>query len=1285
MARKILKALAVLVAGLLLVAVLGVLYLNFADLSRYRGTVERAASQAIGRKLTIGGDFQPDIGLTTRLVATDVRLANPPGWPEPNMAVVDRLEVEIDLLSVFFGPLTINRITADGVRVLLEKDPGGRATWQFDTRADTTDEDAGPIDIALGAVSLTGVELVYRDPGLPQAIELSGADLVVRSGQDGMLDVDLRGALNGAPLRLEGHLGPLDQLLAAGRLAHHLEGRLGDVTLVVDGTVADLASLGGIDATAELGGPDLAAIAERFGATAFPSVPFRIAGKVSPAPAGHSFVLDSKVGEMTATVDGTVDSLATFGNLDVHVDASGPSVREVGAMAGLQGLPADPFTISGRVHWQGFPVACDDFKATAGDNRISLEGVLGAPPAMLGSDFTVEAAGPNVASLAALAGLDLPAEDFEINGRLRRVDGGIRVENASARIGTTRLSADGTIGDPPAFAGTEFAFSARGDDLSKYGDLLAVQLPPLPFEVGGRLAPEGDAIALHGVEARLGAQHARVDGRIVVAAGLVGSDLHVTAEGPDLRWLEPMTGAAGLPMEPYRVEGGVRVVPKGYRLADVAARLGEMSLELDGTVGRRPGFEGTEVTLKAGGPDAARVAAIAGVANVPSEPFALAGTVRITGDGYVLDGVDASLGEARARADGVVGPLPHLDGTALTWTVSAPRLSSVQALVEGLSLPDAPFTATGDIGIDAEGYRLRRVVVEVADQRLEASGRVVPGHDLVGSELTVSLAGPDLASAGRLVGGTGLVELPELPTEPYTLAGTVIVDQSAYQLRGVDMTLGTAVAHLGGTIGRLPGLAGSDLTIDSNGPNASLFTALTGVDVTVAPFRVRGRVERLQSGLGFHDLRVQLGEYHLAADGTLGELPALVGTDIRMEAQGPSLKLIELLAGASGLPDQPFELEAHLDGNPQRFKCDRLAVRFGPSDLHGSFRLDMTGKPKLEAELVSDRIDVTRYLRERAERKKAETDQEQPPQATKKDRLIPDTPLGLRPLRTADADVLWTIHELVMPSDRYRDIDVDLVLHDGRLELGPVAVTGSAGGQLSANVILEPAEGDAYTLRAQLDLENGRLDLTRGDEDAATRPSMDAALSLRATGASMRQLAASIDGNIIVVLGEGQVDNSLADLVTADILVTLLGTLNPFSTHETTTTLECAVLATTFNAGVATLEPMAVQTAKMTMIGDGKIDLGTEKLSLQWVTKPRKGFGLSASMITNPYVSLGGTLAKPSIQMKPLEAMTTTGVAVATGGLSILARGLWDRVTSGHKVRKKAIEKAQRQAATRER
>jgi hypothetical protein len=637
------------------------------------------------------------------------------------------------------------------------------------------------------------------------------------------------------------------------------------------------------------------------------------------------------------------------------------------------------------------------------------------------------------------------------------------------------------------------------------------------------------------------------------------------------------------------------------------------------------------------------------------------------------------------KADGRVGNHPELHGSALKFEAGGPRLSELGPLVDQTWLPAAPFAASGSVAVGPNGYHLERVTAELDGHRVEANGTLVAATDLVGTDIAFSLSGPNLGHAGRMVEETGLAEPPALPEEPYTLAGGFRIDDTGYELRAVDLTLGTAEGHLDGKIGALPDLYGTDFTIDGDGPNASLFTALTGVTVPVAPFRLHGRVERLESGYRFHDFDVQLGEYRASADGVLGEPPKLIGTDFVLHAEGPNLELVEQLVDLPTLPREPFVVDGHFDGNPRRFKTDKLVVRFGNSDVRGWFRLDLTGKPALQAELESDRVDVARFMSRGAVREEVEAEEEETPPARKRDRLIPDEPFELSFVRDADADVVWKVGSLATTVEEYANVTLDLTLDDGHLQLGPLAATGSLGGRLETDLVLEPmAEG--YEFRTRLTLRDGRFNLSKGESgegDPGRWPLLDVAIEISGVGNSVHEMASTSNGMLVVVLGGGIMDKSMVDVVSADILVTLLEALNPFAREETSTTLECAVIVTTFDDGIATLDPMAVQTARMTMLGSGRVDLGTEGLNLEWVTKPRKGLGLSASMITNPYISVGGTLAEPSLSMKPLEALTTTGVAVATGGLSILGRGLWDRVTAEKKVCKKAIEKARRQAEER--
>ena len=144
----------------------------------------------------------------------------------------------------------------------------------------------------------------------------------------------------------------------------------------------------------------------------------------------------------------------------------------------------------------------------------------------------------------------------------------------------------------------------------------------------------------------------------------------------------------------------------------------------------------------------------------------------------------------------------------------------------------------------------------------------------------------------------------------------------------------------------------------------------------------------------------------------------------------------------------------------------------------------------------------------------------------------------------------------------------------------------------------------------------------------------------------------------------------------------LLNLVNLFAKeYEGPAGLECAAFILDFDAGQIELEPMTFQTENVTIIGRGVVNLDSERLNLEWVAKPRKGVGISTTTLTNPYIKLGGTLSRPAVDVKPVQAVISTGLAVATGDLSLLGKGLWDRVTAEQKVCKKARKEAERRLA----
>ncbi len=70
-------------------------------------------------------------------------------WPtrsgarSPAWWFVDRLSGEIDLLSIFFGPLTLRNIEITGARVLFEADSEHRFNWNLGDGKPSADRQSG--------------------------------------------------------------------------------------------------------------------------------------------------------------------------------------------------------------------------------------------------------------------------------------------------------------------------------------------------------------------------------------------------------------------------------------------------------------------------------------------------------------------------------------------------------------------------------------------------------------------------------------------------------------------------------------------------------------------------------------------------------------------------------------------------------------------------------------------------------------------------------------------------------------------------------------------------------------------------------------------------------------------------------------------------------------------------------------------------------------------------------------------------------------------------------------
>jgi len=1261
---------AIVIGGPLSALVILALYLRFADLSGWRDMVAEKISQSLGREVRIAGVFEPEIGLTTRLSAGDVTLANPSWSNDPTMVSIRHLSVELKLLSLISGPLTIHDIEIEDADVLLEKNADGQANWVFGTGG-SSKPSTGPVEMVLQHVLLEDVRLTWREPSRAEPLEAGFAHFETTEDHTGMLQIECYGTVDRHDVRIAGNAGSLVGLINAAALEFDLTGSLDDIQFSSKGDIKDLKTLAGVDVTADVHGADLGNLSGLLDLPPELTGPFDVSAAVSPTTAGSDIHIEAAAAGITARVDGAIDSLVKPKVLDATVTASGPSIRTVGSLTGVTDLPEEGFSVTGGIRWEGFPITFRQVEITVGDNALSVDGVLGVPPAMMGTDLTVKGQGPDVSTIGALAGIDLPRDRFSIEGRVVRIDDALEIENIDARIGQLVVTANGRVGDPPDYTGTTLEIHAQGPNIAHFNRLIGAKLPARPFTIDGRFAQGDEAITLDRVSARVGGIDLRVDGSLKTAKGLTGTSLQIDAQGPDASLLRALVGLDDLPAEAWSAVGGLDIVDSGLHLTEVSASVGSLHARADGRMGTARGLVGTDLQLHAEDPDLAHAMPIFGVQGFPKVPIRAEGRLRVEDSGIRLDGATGTAGDVEVTVDGLIGK-PHLDGTNGHVSVRGPRLSSLGVYFRQPDFPAAPFSVEGNLHIDKGAYNLGGVAVMLDGNHATIDGTMHPDRGLIGTDVQIEMTAPDLEKAGRVA--ATLTKVPVLPAEPLALTTHLHIDEAGYEIDDFHATLDKATATVNGRVGTSDGLVGTNLTVDIDGPNASLFSALTGAKIPEAPFTVRGRIERTEDLFIFDHFAIRLGGHTVDLHGSVGEKPHLIGTDLDLHASGPGTGLIEDLTGFDKLPDKPFSVGGAFFGTPEKFTADNFEVTLGASDLKGSIEVDIRSKPQVTAKLSSNRLD----LGELRSRHSGQDNQKPAPQSarpgSKTAMVFSSKPIDFGWLRRADADVDVTVGTLQMPAERFQTVELTARLVDGRLDVDRLSMVGSRGGSGSGSMVMEPA-GDGYRASLSWDLKDVRFALPGEDApDSAAEPSLDIEVRLQAQGTSPHEFAASSDGSIQVIVGRGVMDNRVLDLISADILLTLLHAFNPFAKENVATELECAVVLVNFDQGVATLQPMALQSNKMTMLGSGRIDLGTEKLNLDWVTKPRKGIGISASMITNPYIKLGGTLSHPVIELKPMQAIASTGAAVATLGITWVAKGMLDRASADKKVCKQALE-----------
>ncbi len=327
-----------------------------------------------------------------------------------------------------------------------------------------------------------------------------------------------------------------------------------------------------------------------------------------------------------------------------------------------------------------------------------------------------------------------------------------------------------------------------------------------------------------------------------------------------------------------------------------------------------------------------------------------------------------------------------------------------------------------------------------------------------------------------------------------------------------------------------------------------------------------------------------------------------------------------------------------------------MKLLLGKTDFSGDVAVNVSGKrPDITANLSSSMINLVDFAGDDKEKTKEN-----------KNRIFSPEPLSLSGLQAVNAKVTINAKQVKTSSLVLGKTKIVASLKDSNFLIKPLS-TLIAGGSLNGNINLT-ASGKIAALTTDISLkglEPSQIGDLKGKISGA-KTDVTIKVKGKGNGNSVSQIMAGLNGNVLIKSGGGAVKGFGIGIANTSLLTML----NPMAESSAETKLECLVMNFDIKNGIATTNKgIAAVTREMSVIGSGTIDLKTEKININIKPSAREGLGLNAGQLAG-MLKLGGTLAEPSPTVDAKSTLVAAGAAVATGGLSVLAKGLLDQTTA---------------------
>ena len=925
-----------------------------------------------------------------------------------------------------------------------------------------------------------------------------------------------------------------------------------------------------------------------------------------------------------------------------------------------------------QVHWEG----------SLGDAEFELSTAVTSIDELFGSDIDLTIHSDSAQNL--LQSLNLPTFSggpADVALQSRQQDDR-RVVNLIGRLGELRVTGSADQPLDSSLESGNIVLSASGPSLSQVGTLLDAQgFPATPFAIDIEASLEGQGVTVEELQLTSEAITLSLSGTLPGYRSLDAGRLSGDIDIPDLNAFsglldptKPLQGSLSGTVSLARDADGTDIV--------VTSTSPLLTLTLNGRLTPEPGFSGSAVQFSGRSATPGQWLGLLMEIPPPLSPIDFAGKATLSApETIAVESLTVRAGNDVVSAQGMIGWAEATEKTAISVTARSQNLQETLApwVSQTEFLLDLPAVAEAQLAFTSPDLmKIERAMLSV-DQNVAAFA-----GDISLQNTEPSISGFLDVSVPVFQTLFPALAVPQRYERPLNFSGDVVWTPGVIALDVADNRLRygsiTADGHL--SLDLLEGTAGFDLHASTPDARDYLPAAERGSDTPPMPMTAT-----VTGGWNAHHVRVEAlrinsAELQIDSAGLL-ELSSEAFSNSHLDAV-VSIARMGLLKEWLDFPfpDQNLEITADIDSREGALVVDTLTLLSGESDLSVKGTAVRASGLQLNLDVSARHLNLDPWILARREEDGAVPEQDTG--STDNQRVLPDYPTSTAWLRDVVVNTELSIAEFIGLPRPVFNVRGELNISEQGIVIPHLSAENERSGGATLTGSLLSNQGAA----PQLDIAIEGINLVMGipkapSEDVDSLPSYEFKSKLTGAGNTTRELASSLEGYLNVVMGSGKVLNAGFDRLTNSFLQELTQVLNPLQSQRDVTAINCAAAFVTSEAGKLSGKPaVVVDTPDVKMFSNVTLDLGAERIKAKFKTVPQKGLGLSVSSVINPYVEVSGTLSDPKIMVDPANTVVGGSLAVMTGGLSILAQNVVERMSASGNICAARLSKANEEMST---